>query len=534
MTFNPEDLRGEDLLVTNARIYPHADATECVDSMVVKNGRIVAIGNGVATSATDGELPVLDATGRVILPGLIDAHTHVEFSAMARSGWVDIHNLSPAEVLERIRAAVAAVSGTDDWVIAQATFLQPLPSRAEVDAISADVPVLVRESMHRYQANTEALRRAGLADALGKTPSGVIIHVDEAGSPTGLVEEGFHLFPIPAYSVEELEALLHHEMTHSFARSGVTAIYEIPATWEGVEAYKNLANRAALPARISLNPVLAPGLSPLLADLSEWDRDRFGDGEDSDLIASGAVKIFIDGDNELSFDSERFSRSPREWGAVTRTLGQLVNELVWATRNDVQVWVHAIGDLAQEFVLQAVEDARAIAGLPRRNTRLEHAANLQLDDAFVERLRALEVIPVPTANFMSTDDGTGYYGYRTLLDAGLEPPGNSDTGGAIKQAPNPWFGIAHLVKRTNMAGIAIAPEERISGFEGARTYTDYSARAAGLEHVFGRLQPGFAADFAVYDTDPRTLDPEAMEQVEADMTFVGGRKTWDKERATSI
>ncbi len=528
MGFEEKQLRGEHLFIANARIFTRADSPDAVNSMVVRDGRVVAVGDDLDPLAYGADLRSLDLGGRTVLPGFIDAHTHVEFSAMARYGWLDIRNLPKGEVLDRIRDAVAGVEGSEGWVIAQATFLQPLPNRNDVDAISADVPVVVRESMHRYQANTEAMRRAGLLESVGYVPSGGVIHVDENGTPTGLVEEAFHLFPIPEYSIEELEQLLARELTQAFASSGVTTVYEIPASRTGVQAYRNLAERGELPTRISLNPVLAPGLSPLLEDISEWDPEWLGGDLASDLIASGAVKIFIDGDNELALDSDRLMRDPREWGAITRTPGQLTNELVWATRNGVQVWVHAIGDLAQDFVLESVERARAIAGAPRLSYRLEHVANLQLQPEFVRRLRELDVIPVPTANFLSTDDGSGLYAYRTLIDAGMRPPGNSDTGGAIAQAPNPWFGIALLNERKNAAGIEVAPQERITPFDGVRTYTEFSAHAAGLEDLFGRLQVGYAADFAVYETDPRMLEPHEMKLVQSDITFVGGRVTWER------
>lgn len=528
MGFEMKRLQGEDLLVTNARVFAKADSLEWASAMAVRDGRVVAVGDDADLRRAGQGLRELDLGGRTVLPGFIDAHTHVEFSAMARYGWLDIRNLAKREVLDRIERAVGQVESGDEWVIAQATFLQPLPSREEVDGISAGVPVVVRESMHRYQANTEAMRRAGLLESVGFVPPGGIVHVDEHGVPTGLVEEAFHLFPIPEHSVEQLERLLARELSQAFASSGVTTVYEIPATRAGVQAYRNLAERGDLPTRISLNPVLAPGLNPIVESTGDWDAALLGADLESDLIAPGGVKIFIDGDNQLALDSGRLFRDPREWGAVTRTLGQLTNELVWATRTGVQAWVHAIGDLAQDLVLEAVARARAIAGAPRLPMRLEHVANLQLEPAFVERLRDLDVIPVPTANFLTTDDGTGLYAYRTLIDAGMRPPGNSDTGGAIAQAPNPWFGIALLMERRNAAGVEVAPAERISALEGVRTYTEFSAHAAGLGHLLGRLDVGYAADFAVYQVDPRALDPQEMRSVQADMTFVGGRRTWER------
>jgi predicted amidohydrolase YtcJ len=528
MAFESTTPSGEDLFVVNAKVFSRADGDECESAMLIRAGRVVALGSESALEPHSSGSRKIDLEGRVVLPGLIDAHTHVEFSAMARYGWVDVRNCSTDEMLRRIAEALAKVDDDQDWIVAQATFSQELPSRDEIDQISDSVPVIVRESMHRYQVNTEALNRAGILNEVGYVPPGAVIHVDEQGAPTGLVEEAFHLFPIRERSDQDLEQIIRRELRDSFAKSGVTTIYEIPATRAGVRAYRSMAQQGTLPTRISLNPVVGPGLSPLLHEVSEWDPEAYGDDCDSDLIASGAIKIFIDGDNELALDIDRLSREPREWGALTRTLGQLVNELVWATRKQVQVWVHAIGDLAQDFALEAIARARVIAGPPILPTRLEHVANLQLKSSFVERLRELEVIPVPTANFLSTDDGNGLYAFRTLIDEGFSPPGNSDTGGSIAQAPNPWFGIALMMERRNAAGHSVAPEQRVSVMDGVRTYSDYSAQAAGLGHLIGKLEAGYFADFAVYRVDPRQLKPSEMKAVEADLTFVGGRMTWER------
>ncbi|RGE23273.1 amidohydrolase [Leucobacter sp. wl10] len=527
--FGGARLSGEDLLLTGGRIFADAEGSDPAEAMLVRAGRVEALGSAENLWDRAGpSAPSIDLRGRVVLPGMIDAHTHVEFSAMARSEWLDVRGLTPDEVCERIGRAAVQRTDPDAWIVAQGTFLQPLPGREQLDAVSDGVPVLVRESMHRLQANTTALRRAGMGHAAPTVSPGVVVHVDRAGVPTGAVDEGFHLFPVPALPGHRLAAILRSELRDAFARHGVTTVYDIPASRGAVDAYGELATRGELPTRVTLTPVVAPGLSPLLERIDDWDPASFGDGIDSPFIAAGGIKIFIDGDNDHSFDESGLSVRPRNWGAVTRTLGGLREELIWATRHDVQVWVHAIGDLAQDLVLEAVEQAAARVGPPRLPTRIEHAGNLKLDAGLVARMRELGVVPVPTANFMSTDDGSGLYAYRSLIDAGFRPPGNSDTGGAIAEAPNPWFGIALMRLRRNRRGRPVAPDERATVLEGVRGYTADAAAVAGLDGIIGRLAPGYAADFAVYDRDPRFLDPESMTEAEAEMTYVGGRRTWQR------
>ena len=527
-TFGSSSLSGADLLLVGGRIHPRADADEWFPAMLVTGGVVRALGSAEELRAEAGDSHVeLDLGGRTVLPGFIDAHTHVEGTAVSRRLWLDVRGLSTEEACERI-ANAARDCAPGEWVRAQGTFLQPLPSREQLDRAAPDTPVLMRESAHRLQANSEALRLAGLADSAPPVGAGVVIHVDEHGAPTGLVEEALHLFPAPELSDDALEAFISGELRESFARRGVTTVYEIPVSFAGIAAFLRLAGRRELPTRITLTPFIGNSGIPSVPSMEEWDRNDFGDQVDSDLIATGGVKIILDGDNEQAFDSKYFNRRPRQWGAVTRTLGELREEIAWANRHDAQVLVHAIGDLAQEMMLEAVDQAQRRSGKPALPTRLEHAANLELSQTILDRLRELDVIPVPTASFIATDDGSGVYAYRTLIDAGMRPPGNSDTLGSIALAPSPWFGIQLMLARENAQGAPVTPEERVSMPEAVRTYTDYAAEAAGLQSVIGALRPGFAADFAVYARDPRTVPVSELHEVEADLTAVGGRVVWQR------
>jgi predicted amidohydrolase YtcJ len=527
-SFGTTPLRGDNLLVFGGKIYPEAEQDTWVEAMLVTNGVVASLGTiAELREQTDESHTEIDLAGRTVLPGFIDAHTHVEGTAISRNLWLDVRDLSVDETCAKIaRAAAELVPGS--WVRAQGTFLQPLPTREQLDEAVPHNPVIVRESAHRLQANSLALSVAGLAESAPPVGPGVVIHVDNSGVPTGLVEEALHLFPEPELTDELLRSLIVKELSESFARRGITTIYEIPVSLRGIDAYLQLADEGILPTRITLTPFINMDGIPSLARIEDWDRRKLGDQIDSDLIAPGGAKIILDGDNEQAFDSEFFNRQPRQWGAVTRTLGALREEMAWAIENDVQVLVHAIGDLAQEMMLEAVDQAQKRAGKPTLPMRLEHAANLQLSQTILDRLEELDVIPVPTASFIATDDGTGVYAFRTLIDAGMRPPGNSDTLGSIALAPSPWYGISLMLGRTNSYGSLVAPEEQVTMAEAIRTYTQYAAEAAGLDQVIGSLREGYAADFAIYAQDPRAREVSELSDVEADITAVGGRIVWSR------
>ncbi|MEV7009841.1 amidohydrolase family protein [Streptosporangium sp. NPDC051022] len=521
------------LALVDGSVLTMAPEERTVQAVLISHGTVTAVGGTrEILAAAPPSTEIVDLGGRTVVPGLIDAHTHVEFCALSRQHWLDVRGRSRSVTLERIGAVVAEHRRTGDWLVAQGTYGQDLPTREEIDAVAPDVPVLVRESMHRLTANTAALTRAGMTRGY-TSPVGTRVEIGADGVPTGLVEEGYHLFPIPAPTVETMAEMLREELVHSFLRHGVTTIYELPATSTGMRAYQRLHRAGRLPARLSLNPTIAPGLNPLLGSIEQWTDFGLTTGFGDDRLWLGGAKVFLDGDDTASCDRAHLSKTPSEWGTATRHYAEIVDLLVRANSAGIQVWIHAIGDVVQELALDAVAEARRVTGRTDLRNRLEHVANLWSDAALLDRLAELEVIPVPTAAFMHSDPGTGVYAYRSLIERGLCPPGNSDTGGTQPFATNPWFGIAAMRARTNREGVPIAPEEAVDVLTGLRTYTTYAAAAGFRENRLGALAPGFAGDAVVLPADPRDMSDTELRDLQADLTVVGGEIVWNREDGLS-
>jgi predicted amidohydrolase YtcJ len=516
------------IAMINGAVVTLDPAKPTAEALLIENGVVRCAGTTAEVVQRKlPDTPVVNLDGRVVLPGLIDAHTHVEFCALSRS-WLDVRALPRTETLARLRRALGQGHDPERWLIAQGTYGQDLPTRAQLDEISTETPILVRESMHRLTANSAALRLAGMVRGF-TAPVGTYVEIGEDGAPTGWVEEGFHLFPTPAPDLDRLQSMLCNELRDSFARHGVTCIYELPATAAGIRAYQRLNAADALPTRLSLTLTVAPGLNPILSSPEQLAQIGLSSGFGDDRLWLGGLKVFLDGDDTAAFDSAHLTKSPGRWSASTRQYAEIVHLLTVAHRAGLQVWIHAIGDLAQHLALDAIEEARRVAEPGDYRTRLEHVANLWIDDAIVRRLIDLEVIPVPTAAFIHADPGTGAYAYRTLIDAGLRPPGNSDTGGTQPFATNPWFGVAAMIDRTNRHGAVIAAEQAVDAHVGLRTYTEFAAAAGFRETSLGALAVGMYGDCAVYGCDPRQLSPTELRSLESDLTVVGGRVVWQKE-----
>jgi predicted amidohydrolase YtcJ len=519
------------ILLTNGRVHT-LDSLDAADTtaeaVLVEHGVVTRVGTDAEVTAAAGtEVPHVDLAGRTVVPGLIDAHAHIELAAYSTGWWHDVRFVPREETLRRIAVAVEQQQ-PGGWVVCQATYGQDLPSRAELDRVAPDHPVAVRWSMHMLVANSAALRRAGI-DRTFVPPPNSRVERDADGNATGFIEEGFDLLGTPYPDIEWLEEALVRDLADSFTRHGVTTVHELPATTNGVRAWQRARRAGRLSSRIVLNPILAPGHQPTVPDLDGFLSLGLQTGFGDDGLRFGALKVFVDGDEEAAFDRSKLGRTPGRWGLTGRPYNELVRLVTRCFEADVQLWLHAIGDAAQELTLDAVGEAtRAVPGKDHR-LRVEHLANHIDDPRQLERIKELGVIAVPTAAFMYAHDPSGVPGYskidfpyRTMIDAGLQPPGNSDSAGTQPFATSPWFGIACMMHRRNRLGLELAPDERVDFRTALLTYTRFAAYATFDEGRRGVLAPGALGDLVVLPEDPFRMDADTVETLEPDLVVVGG------------
>jgi predicted amidohydrolase YtcJ len=539
-----------DLLVIGGDIRTMDSRRPRAQALAARDGRIVAIGSTAELEGLCGaRTQTLDANGATVLPGLIDAHGHFGHVARSMAAAVDCRTPpvgSISDILDRALARVRSVPpGT--WVLLQGTTFQDeliadgrFPTPAELTAVSAEHPIVYRSSLHHVVANRRALADAGI-DAATAEPPGAHIERDPAtGEPTGVLAEMFDRLPIPPATEAQLAESIHRVAWEHYLAHGVTSIQEI---WDSVEPMRLLA-RAVRAREIPLR-VRGFGWAPLAGTVAEVAAGAIGDVPlERDWFEGGAVKLFADGgtSSHTAAFYEEYLDAPGRRGALNYELGELAELIAEAQRAGAQVAVHAAGDLAQDVTLAAFELAGSLAGTSHGGAnpyahlrpRIEHGANTAWSARRTEWCKRLGVLPVPNLGFIHN------YGefwprslgerrsrecvpLRTLLDAGFQVPGTSDTTGGDPRLLNPFHNIWCAVTRETFAGRTIDPDQRISREEGLSMYTRFAAHAGHWEMSRGMLAPGMLADIAILAQPLDEVQDEDLGAVTVASTIVDGR-----------
>lgn len=516
----------------SAALDGEAGAGRVVSSMLVRDGRVVAIGDveEVRRHAA-GPLEEVDLGGRTVVPGFIDAHTHIELTAMSRHFWRDVRGETSAQILARVMNHVEQ-SPPGTWAVYQATFGAELPSKEQLDEAAPEHPVAIRWSMHKYIVNQAALDASGIDDAT-VAPVGARIQRDEHGALNGILEEAWDLLAAPAPERSALTDALRETTENLFLRNGVTTVQEIVASRQGALALADIARTAG--PRIGLNLTVAPGHQPMVRRVADVQLQPVGAQTPGARSWVQGLKIFMDGGRDGAFRSQLMDEGAEQWGLLTRLYPTLVDELATAAEMGIRVMTHAIGDLSQEIAVSAVEQVKARYPELDLRMRIEHFWNESFGTERLERLIAAGGIAVPNPGFVYAEPdeparrqpaGATKYALKTLRELQGIIPGNSDTAGAQPFTTNPWYTMQCMVLLRNKNGLEITPGEQVDVATALRAFTVDSAYATFQEKDKGSLEPGKLADFSVIDRDPFEIPAEELDQVATLATVIDGEVAW--------
>ena len=476
---------------------------------------------------------LLDGRGRVMLPGMIDAHVHVMdigFAALTL-------DLSDTTSLEDALAKVEQFAQDNPgrpWILGRGWNqekwgLGRFPTAAELDAIVPDRPVwLERADNHANWANSVAMDIAGITAAT-KDPEGGRIIRDGRGAPTGIFVDkanalvGKH---VPAPRPQDRDAAFAKAQERLIA-NGVTAVADMGTPIEDWQTFRRAGDIGQLKVRImsyansfdTAQLIAGAGPTPWLYD---------------DKLRMGGIKLYLDGalGSRGAILKEPYHDEPSTRGIPLLTSAQLRNLMSRAALSNFQTAVHAIGDAANQDVLSAIAELAPTYKGDRR-WRIEHAQIV--DPADLPRIGQNGTI-ASMQPLHQTSDRTmaearlgpdrlgGAYAWRSVLEKGGKLAFGSD---APVEPADPFAGIAAAISRTDENGEPFGgwrAQEAISREQAFKAFTLDAAYAGFAEGRFGRLIPGERADFLLVDRDPFLASPSDIRATEIDEVWIGGTR----------
>ncbi len=521
-------------LLHNARIHTLDTARPIATAIAIEGGEILAVGGDELLFECD-RAECENMGGRVILPGLTDAHIHLQEYALSLSV-VNCEVETKGEILGRIAECIHQTPH-GKWVRGhgwnQNNWGGEWPTAVDLDGVTPDNPAyLTAKSLHAAWANTTALNMAGITPSTPDPVNGRIQR-NERGVPTGILfEEAVRLVEaiIPEPKPEVLANNLK-QIIADLCRMGLTGVHDFDKR-TCFQALQILHEECDLNFRVVKS--IPFELLSQAADLGL--RSGFGDN----FLRIGSIKYFADGalGPHTGAMIEPYVDEPQNRGILILDNEQLFEQACIAAENGLSLAVHAIGDRAVHEVLEGFSRLRAFEqerGLPALRHRIEHVQTIHPSD--FGRLAELNIIasmqPVHAPSDMLVADrflgGRAAYSYawRTLVQHGTQLVFGSD---APVESPNPFRGLHAAVTRRRADGSPGSEgwfsEQRLTVREALKGYTLGPAFAAGMENRLGRLSVGFLADLTVIETDPFTCDPADLYHIQSTATMVGGEWVW--------
>lgn len=529
-----------DLILVGAAVYTMDDTRPEATAVAVTSGTVVRTGTREAVLQLRGpgtrviELP----EGACVLPGLVDAHAHLESLGKSLLTVSLLGTSSAAECAQRVRER-AAGTPPGEWIEGRGwdhTDWSPeeFPSWRDLEDVGTHPVVLRRVDGHAAWLNRAALVAAGITRDTPDPDGGRIVR-DGDGRPTGvLVDNAMDLVSshIPAPTPDQLDRRMRAAVEHCI-RLGLTGMHDAGSTAADLASLERLAERGELDLRVySMLSADDPGL------LARWFERGPG------TLAGGrvevrAVKLYADGalGSRGAALLQPYSDDPDNRGLVVTSRGELEDICGRAVEAGFQVCVHAIGDRGNRMALDVYEDVLKSHGGPDdRRLRIEHCQVVAEGD--FRRFADLGVIASMQPTHATSDMNWaqarvgperigGAYAWRRFLDLGVPLPLGSDF---PVESANPLWGIYAAVTRQDHRGEPAGgwyPDQSLTVEEAVFGFTAATAYAAFAEDSRGRLSPGYAADITVLDHDILHGDPAAMLRTRVLYTIVDGSVVYD-------
>lgn len=520
-----------DLIVHNAVVYTVSENFDISQAFAVKDRKIVKVGDDLSILNNYHSANIIDAGGKPVYPGYIDAHCHFYGYAMDQIGSADLTGtLSFEEVIKRVKKHEEKFPS--EWIEGRGWDQndwenKEFPTKELLDLAFPDKPVfLTRIDGHAAIVNSEALKRAGIT-GLTKIYGGEIQL--EEGEPTGLlIDNALEIIAkiIPAPS-ESLQRRALQEAEKNCFSIGLTSVQDAGLGKDTIELIDKMHKEGSLNIRIYAM------ITPSEASINSYLEKGVISTE---YLTVRSVKLYADGalGSRGARMIEPYSDDPENSGLFMfqPEYYQKICEL--AFDNGFQVNTHAIGDAGNRFVLELY--SQFLKGKNDLRWRIEHAQVIHPDDfkLFGEYSVIASVQPTHATSDMywagdriGADRLKGAYAYKKLLDQNGWLPLGTDF---PVENINPLYTFYAAIARKDINGLpegGFQIENALTRKEALRGITIWAAKAAFEENIKGSIEPGKIADFVILDKDLMLVNIDSVPNIHVLSTWSGGHKIYD-------
>ncbi|HEX2965805.1 MAG TPA: amidohydrolase [Syntrophorhabdaceae bacterium] len=510
-----------DLILHNANVITMDPALTRTDSVTVKNGRVLAVGEKVKRRES-GAGRVIDCKGKTVIPGFIDAHCHLtayaeKLMSLDLSPQAGIHSLS------LLKDAIRSFSenqpdgtwirgkGYDEFRLREKRH----PNRHDLDKVAPYHPVkLTHRSGHAHVLNSVGLKLVGISSRSGDPPDGLIDRDLETGEPTGILfGMGNYLAKkIPAFGENETREGIRH-VNEELLSFGITSIHDATShndfeSWNALKKWRG-------------EGLFKPAVAMMLGtqSLGRHNRNSHISWANDNGVKARGVKIVVhEVTGDLSPSQERLNR--------------MVLDIHQA---GLQAALHCVEENTIIAACNAIEHALQHNPKDDHRHRLEHCSVCPPE--LVRRIALLGITVVTQPAFLY------YSGDRYLETVPAEQLKNLYPIGSLLQnrihvaagsdfpitSPNPFIGIAAAAVRKSERGKLVLREQAISPADALRMYTLGAAEACFEEKEKGSITVGKRADLAVLSADPLSVGPHELQSITVDMTIIDGQIVWKRK-----
>jgi predicted amidohydrolase YtcJ len=535
-----------DIIITNAKIYTVDSKQPWAEAVAIRGSRIVFVGSARSAAELKGaQTKVIDAGGKLVLPGIEDSHVH--FVGGSRN--LDRVDLMGAKTVSEMQRRIREFSNSHKsaaWIQGRgwmyATFPGNMPNKKMLDEVVPDRPALMScADGHTTWVNSKALALAKIDRNTPNPANGIIVR-DENGEPTGALQEAASSLVrkvIPEETKAEMLDALRRGLKEA-SRVGVTRVHSLGGDFEHLDLLETVRREGNLTTRFSVAYFVDP---PGLTD-KDWKaltaaRNRYRD----EWISEGGVKMMLDGviDSFTGAMLEPYVGKGEEKGKLFWDPDIFMKTVAELDSKEVQVSTHAIGDAAIRLALDAYENAAKVNGPRDRRDKVEHIENVAQAD--IGRFAQLGVIasfqPLhanPEPNWMGS----------WIANVGPERERRafawkavSSTNGRLAFGSdwpvvtiNPWQGMQVAVTRQDFEGKppeGWQPQLRVTMKEAIEAYTMGGAYSMFRENDEGSIETGKLADLIMVSQNVFEIDPHKIGETKVLTTMVGGKIVYEAQ-----